>query len=148
MASIPERLRINGRAPVNRFGPDEKLFRRVSKDDWPWNDDTIHFLISIPLCTARSGFCEGPRDVLCQFEFVGGVISWIVEQIPSEIRIDPGNFTLLRIEHVPENDFYPHSEVRTYRSETDTLHSKPTSKTLKLKIRRDLAKLAATELLP
>jgi len=142
--TIPNRLKINGRHPDNNFDDDsESLYRRLKNGWWPVNPDTLHLLIQIPrLCVARGRYCESPADVLYTGSFDEGIIEWKVGDVPAHVCND-GTEAFLRLVHVLEADidFYPHSEIQTFRSEDDTVANKP-SRTLRAKIRWLLARCA------
>ena len=97
------------------FADDERLFRRVASRDWPANQYNLHFLITDPLCTLRERFCESPEDVYHagRPDNALGVVAWFVGEIPKH-HADNGCEAYLRVEHVPEDDVYPHTEVATY----------------------------------
>lgn len=142
MNTVPDRLRINNRQPDNEFDDNaEDLYRRVPSEYWPIRSDTLPILLSIPLSVARGRYCESPTDVLFPSYSSDGVISWTVGDIPSHVREGKAQ-TFLRLEHCPENDFYPHSEIRAYKSLDEVPLKKLKSKPLKAKIRQLLAQKA------
>jgi hypothetical protein len=145
---IPEHLRINGRQPDSHFPGDERLFRGFREGAWPISQEQAFLLIGdFPLCVAREKYCHSPSDVLHVLPKSVGVVSWMVQQIPQRFDAN-GSTVYLRVEHVPENDFYPHTEVRTYDTAEYVRQCEPKPKSLRGLLRWELARIATPEVVP
>ena len=156
---IPESLRINNRQPDQDFDdPNERLFRAFPKKDWPVNETNLHLLVDIPQnCTARQRYCENEADVLYTVRLskseavvVPFIVGWIREldlsgDLAKAIEVSE---IFLRIVHCPENDFYPHTEVRTVDSEGSLFvvpGGKKVAKTNRRVLRRLISRCADLE---
>jgi len=117
--NIPERLKQNNRSAVQEFDPQELLFHRFKK----LNEEGDHLYpaqVRFPDFSVNRGRFSEPEDVLLPIYLNWGIVSFNVEDIPDEKVIGEGNsqetvYSFI-IVHVPEQDNYAHSEVRTEKN--------------------------------
>lgn len=111
MAEIPERLRRRGRAAVQEFSSDERLFRRVTPHH-PLDSEGFVLPPGVPLpdlSVNREKYSE-PEDVLIGHPDAVGIAAAVVGDIPAEID----GYEFLPV-HDPQEDNYSHTEIRTFR---------------------------------
>ncbi len=114
--NIPERLKQNNRPAIQQFDPQERLFHRFNK----LTQEGGHFYpasIGFPeFSVNRERFSE-PEDVLLPDFFNWGIAAFKKEDIPGAFVIgnENSNETVYDfiVFHVPEEENYSHSEVRT-----------------------------------
>lgn len=133
MAEIPNRLLRRGRAPDPDFLPLERLFRRIPSDDAPL--ETVITFRDGSFSVNREKYSL-PEDVILGYPGFR-VFAFRVQDIPPSLDEGDRAFTF-RVEHVPEEDNYAHSEVRTYCG--GERFSKKPPKTVRAKFRLQLAK--------
>lgn len=113
---IPDRLKRNNRPAVQEFDPQEHLFQRFDKLIGE-GDYLYPAQVRFPDFSVNRGRFSEPEDVLLPNFLDWGIAAFDVEDIPSEIIIESNdsNDTIydFTIVHVPEEDNYSHSEVRT-----------------------------------
>ncbi len=142
----------NGRPIINTFEPKEKLyFRFPPPQGGPLGDRLPAASIRFPdMSVNRSGYGElrlsEPRDVIIGFPG-WGVATFRVEDIPGPMRTDERTTYEFRAEHVPEEDNYSHSEVRTFKNGTHHRKIEPPS-TVKKKYRTILMERTKIEIEP
>lgn len=111
MAEVPSRLQRQGRAPDPEFLPSERLFRRVPAsaldDDYP-----LEASIRFPDFSVNREKYSFLEDVVLNHPGFG-ILVFRVADVPPRLSDDRRTFSF-RVEHVPEEDNYAHSEVRTY----------------------------------
>lgn len=135
MAEIPSRLLRQGRALDPDFLPSERLFRRgrpSALDDDPLFESVITF----PDFSVNREKYSLPKDVILGYPGFR-VFAFRVQDIPPSFDEGDRSFNF-RVEHVPKDDNYAHSEVRTYCG-GERISKKP-PKTVRTKFRLQLAK--------
>ncbi|MEX0716856.1 MAG: hypothetical protein WD066_09725 [Planctomycetaceae bacterium] len=103
----------------------------------------MHFLIDVPTTSvARERYCEQPADVLYtdKSRKATGVVGWRVGDVPAVVE-EKASKVFLRVVHCPENDFYPHAEIRCVAEPDSVTPFKP-DKESRLRIRRTMSLLA------
>lgn len=141
---IPERLHRNGRGIDNEFLEDELIYRRFkvegNKEDWLSNSQisTSIFKVSNDSCN-RSKYSEEPEDVLFNIRpqdegkhyIDWGILSLQVHQLnqfsfPIQQNSIDRIFSI-KVEHVPDDCMYPHSEIRVFVDGELISKNKPSS---------------------
>jgi len=120
MHDKPSGMLRNGRPKVQEFQPAERLYRRVSPEDW--GDPRVEVdALDLPDMSVNRGAPLGePEWVLLESDEYAnwGMIFFEVRAIPTPLtHIDGTTFTFRPI-HVPLEENYPHSEVRAYQGDT------------------------------
>lgn len=135
MAEIPSRLLRQGREPDPNFLPSERLFRR-SRPSALDDDPLFEAVITFPDPSVNREKYSLPEDVILGYPGFR-VFTFRVQDIPRSLDEGGRAFTF-GVEHVPEDDNYAHSEVRTY-CDGERISKKP-PKTVRTKFRLQLAK--------
>lgn len=146
-------MRRNGREIDPEFASDEKLFRRCPADRQgeqikagEVHIDRIPFYPDMSV--NRSKYSE-PKDVLYpDFFQTFGVFSFRVEQIPDAISDDTGNHFEWKPIHVPEENNYGHSELRTFKNGEFDRRLEIRNKRIKKLFREILSDVAIIEIYP
>jgi len=141
---IPERLHKNGRDIDAAFLEDELIYRRFkvegSQEDWNANNQISVkiFPVSNDSCN-RSKYCESPEDVLFNTRpsdegkhyLDWGIIALEVTRLNdfefSFYQNSNRKIFLIKVEHVPSECMYPHSEIRVYENDSLVVQDKPKS---------------------
>lgn len=112
MVEVPRRLLRQGRQPDPRFLPSERLFRRIHPDHLE-GGQVLSAAIPFPDFSVNREKYSIPEDVL--LDHTGfGILAFQVRDVPPRLDgADDREFTF-KVEHVPEEENYAHSEVRTY----------------------------------
>lgn len=150
---IPERLHRNGRAIDTEFLEDELVYRRFkvegTKEDWHSNNQVSVkvFPISNDSCN-RSKYCESPEDVLFNTrpsDEGKHYLDWGILSLEVS-KLNDFNFSFqqnsiqklffIKVEHIPSECMYPHSEIRVYENGVLIIQDKP--KSIKSAIRKFL----------
>lgn len=148
-----QRLAANGRSADQDFAPEEELYRRIMSEHFV-EGCLVAMSIDFPECSVvRQKYTESPHDTLLQ-DFPKylkyGCVKWTVSEIPPSLEMTVDNKELVshfRVEHVPDDDFFPHSEVRAYKNNKYDKPRKP-AKTIDKIIRQILADRAKLEIDP
>lgn len=143
-----------GLKPDPNFDPDERLYRRVKPDQ-------IHEGIVLaaavddiqeqhPSCSFNRGKYSDPRDVLLdthpQYNRIAFLIAGNLPE-PQPHPIDPKIIYDFRLEHLPEENNYSHSEVQVTKQGTPATRLK--SPELRRHLREALAeKMSILDLTP
>ena len=109
MPEATDPLLRRGRPADPAFAPDERLFRRLSPRAFEQGlicDAAIPF----PAFSVNREKYSEAEDVR-QGHPDHGIFAFEVRAIPDQVEGSPYHFG---VEHVPEEDNYSHSEVRTY----------------------------------
>ena len=111
---LPERMLRAGRAVVPTFAVDEPLYYRITKND-VIADRLDPLAIHLPGCSVnRGGPGFGPaEDVLRPSYPDHGIARFIAGDLPSTYVSTKGAVEY-KVEHLPEDDNYAHSEIRIY----------------------------------
>jgi hypothetical protein len=106
----------NGRPIDNNFTPQERLFFRISPETEIGADDKPDAsCIKYPDMSVNREKYSEQDDVI--FSFTGwGVAAFRVADVPQAIKSEGGPEYQYKVEHVPEDKNYSHSEVRTYKN--------------------------------
>jgi hypothetical protein len=117
----PARMMRNGRPINNNFEPQERLFFRLPPDiDIGPDDKPDASCIKYPDMSVNREKESEPDDVI--FGFSGwGVAAFMVADVPPPLKSEGGPEFTYKVEHVPLENNYAHSEVRTYK---DGVHSR------------------------
>ena len=143
---LPERLNRSGRNVDDNFDSEEKLFHRftsMQKAEYVFYPASIRFP---DFSVNREKYSE-PKDVLLH-EYPKyldwGIASFKVDDIPKSEITGEGtdNETVYKFKpvHVPEDENYSHSEVRTLKNGEYSKDMSVSSKTVKLRFRIKLGK--------
>jgi hypothetical protein len=148
-SNIPDRMLRRGRGPVERFDPDEPLYWRCVKAqliDLPGSGLPVRFP---DFSVNRGGLGFGPAsDVLIPSWPTLGVIQFLVRDIPSQISFDHNTRYEFRAVHVPQDENYAHSEVRTFKNGNYDPKLEIKSKIVKKAFRQQLGERAVTVIVP
>ena len=141
MADKPDGMLRNGRPPVPEFDPQERLFRRVSPDDWGDPHPEVDAL-DLPDMSVNRGRPFGePEWVLLEgdeFE-TWGIVYFEVQGIPERMTHQDGRVYTSRAVHVPLKENYPHSEVQAFHDDTHIQARREMDPDLSLRWRNALA---------
>src|SRR4029077_13323918 len=96
------------------FSPDERLFRAVPRKDLTADGRLLPPAIEFPDFSVNRERYSLPEDVLL-VRPSWGIVAFAVRDVPAELADLEGKRYEFRVEHVPEEENYSHSEVRTYR---------------------------------
>jgi hypothetical protein len=144
---VPERLRRGGRAVDPDLSPDESFFRAVRRNDlhdgrlFP---DVIRFPYSV-----NKGKYSEPADVIRSPKPrpQSGVAEFKVGHVPvDDVEIQAARYAF-RVEHVPEEDNYAHSEIRLYKDGRFLGEEQPKPRPVRLQLRVLFADRVRIELL-
>lgn len=141
MSDVPARLKRLGRVVDPNFEPSEQLYRRFHRDHF-LAGEVLAQAITFPAFSVNREKYSQANDVLLGYPTYG-VLSFPVRGVPAECASPDGRVFRFRVEHVPEEDNYAHSEVRTYSNEERAAKDPP--KTVKKLFRTRL--FAAFEVL-
>lgn len=109
-----------GRPVVDKFSPEEFLFRRIPPDYW--DDDEIELdNIDFPDMSVTRESLGPPTCARWVGEdyYDWGVIGFKVEAIPTQIPYVGAFYYRLRAVHKPLKKNYPHSEVQAFEAKWD-----------------------------
>jgi hypothetical protein len=145
MADLPERLYRRGRPDDQEFEPTEELYHRCKEGStyedpaqpsaWRLKPSALR---SPDFSVNRQKYSQ-PEDVLLPTYQGWGVAAFAVGDVPASIS-SPGQVGFeFRVEHVPEEENYAHSEIRTYRGERRILASSKVPDTVKSLFRQRLS---------
>jgi hypothetical protein len=144
------------RPVIEKFEPSELLYRRCVKNDLAIDDEnelwsiTVEFpafSVNRELQSEPMEFRSAPEDVLIppdgkvttNIELMG-VVQFPVSAVPGSLTPLQGGATVnFRIEHLPEDDNYSHSEVRAYKG---GVLATSVSETVKKDFRSEIARHA------
>lgn len=165
---IPIRLHREGRAVINDFAADNKVFVRIKPEHYYEVTDGIERrLLVLPIAFRydrqscnRDQFCLEASDVLYNtkatsiedhYHSLQGVVSIKKEAIFDYQIVHPTTAVIycLGLKHELEDCMYPHTEI-TFHEQGDTTrtHIKPKAETIKSSIRSYLATKSVHEVLP
>jgi len=119
MADKPAEMYRNGRHKVD-VRSDEPVYRRVSPEDWGEPHPEVDAL-DLPNMSVNRGSPIGESLwVLLESDehAVWGIVYFLCRDVPDQMRHTDGTQFTFGVEHVPQDDNYPHSEVRAYLSGT------------------------------
>ena len=140
MSILPPELKRDGRSADPNFAPGERLFQRVDRDDVAKLGARPSSLqIRFPTQSVNREKYSKPEWVLLPDWLHMGVIAFKVEDVPPSLTPEGGIPLEFRVEHVPEEENYAHSEIRTYRGDVYDEFLTVKSKTLKKVFRQRLA---------
>jgi hypothetical protein len=118
MAEIPPEMMTMGRPADQDFADTERLFRRFRPEDFDGGEIAPEAFELPDMSVSREKF--GPPQWLLLDEACEGwgVASFQVQDIPRDrAMVHVGVIAyILRPEHVPLRNNYPHSEIRIYRN--------------------------------
>lgn len=115
MAELPDGMRQHGRLPDPHFDPQERLFRRFRPEDIEDNTVAVD-AIELPDMSVNREKYGPPNWLLLDEAFESwGVAAFAVRDIPPGITHLGVIQYAFRVEHQPERNNYPHSEVRAYK---------------------------------
>ena len=103
-----------GRPVDPLFEPSENLYRRCQADQIVGR--ILPQAFRSPSFSVNRGKYSEPQDVLIPSYERWGVAGFQVKDVPSRIVSSGGTQFEFRIDHIPEEDNYSHSEVRTYKN--------------------------------
>lgn len=114
MPDIPDRLLRRGRPVIETFTPDERLYRACPPESVA-GDIVLDSAIDYPSCSVNRGRFSEPADVLIPEKPRG----WIpaecrVREVPASVASGDKRVFEFKVEHVPEEENYAHSELRVY----------------------------------
>jgi hypothetical protein len=122
-------MRRNGRPEDQDFSAEEKLYRRCSRRGIEEIVGVKRLTpLSIPfpdLSVNREKYGGQPGDVLIPDWPAWGIASWMVEDVPSPLSGTTGTEFSFRVVHVPEEENFYHSEIRTFRGGVRFLKKPP-----------------------
>jgi hypothetical protein len=116
MAEKPPEMFRNNRARVD-IDPAERLFRRVSPDDWGEPHPEVDAL-DIPDMSVNRGKPIGePTWVLLESDEYAewGIVFFVAGEIPPRMSHADGSEFTFQATHVPLDENYPHSEIWAYK---------------------------------
>lgn len=155
----PQRMLRAGRQPNQQFNPEEKLYRRCTKDEIKGTHLEPAKISFRDWSVNRHGEDGEPADVLIPTpedaasgkDYTGwGVVSFQVKDIPTGFQGASGSHFEFRPEHVPLEFNFAHSEIRTFKNNThDNKYS--FSKTDKIKakaLKENLSRTTFIEIEP
>jgi len=103
--------------PVDpNFDPSEHLFFRIPPDAVVVGVDPVD--IRFPEFSVNRGKFGYYWYLLYPKFFEFGVVEFLVSDIPTPLQSEGGVEYAFRPEHVPDDDNYAHSEVRTFKGKT------------------------------
>src|SRR5262249_52309269 len=111
---LPERIYRNGRPADPDFASEEHLCRRCRIDQID-GDHLARDAIGFPDWSVNRARYSEPGDALLPDWPDWGVASFTVGSVPPRISSPGGPIFEFRVEHVPEENNYAHSEVRSYK---------------------------------
>jgi hypothetical protein len=117
MAEKPPEMFRNNRPKVD-IDPTERLFRRVSPDDWGEPHPEVDAL-DIPDMSVNRGRPIGePIWVLLESDEYSdwGIVYFVAGEIPSRMSHSDGSEFTFQTVHVPLEENYPHSEIWAYKN--------------------------------
>lgn len=124
----------------NEFAPSERLFLRLHPEHFSnRHTDPPRVLVGavrFPDFSVNRGKYSEPEDVLAPHWPKWGISAFRVDHVPPSLSWEDGRTYDFRVEHVPEEHNYAHSEVRTYK---DGERGHEPNKVLKMKFRAILA---------
>jgi hypothetical protein len=134
---LPARMYRNGRPVDPNFDHDENLYRRC-KGDQIDGDRLARDAIGFPDWSVNRARYSEPGDALLPDWPDWGVVRFTVGSVPPRITSPGGPVFEFRVEHVPEDRNYAHSEVRSYKNGQ---HSRKLDvpKTVKVEFRQRLS---------
>lgn len=136
----PERMYQSGRDEDQYFKNDENLYRRCCPED-VIGDRLVVGAIKFPDWSVNREKYSQPSDVLFPyFHDCCGIATFKVEDVPSKLESNTGTLFRFQVVHCPEYDNYAHSEVRTFKGESDLKSSSDEKFTRKLKPSRGIKK--------
>jgi hypothetical protein len=145
MADLPERLYRRGRSDDQEFEPSEELYHRCTEGStyedpvqpnlWRLKPSALR---SPDFSVNRQKYSQ-PEDVLLPNYQGWGVVSFTVGDVPASIASQGQVVFDFRVEHVPDEDNYAHSEVRTFRGGQRVLASSKVPETVKSLFRQRLS---------
>lgn len=113
--NLPERLFRRGRLPDPDFQATEQLFHRCKQADIIDNR-LIPAAISFRNWSVNRSKYSEPRDVLLPSWLEWGIAVFTVADVPAPFMAEgTGIAWSFRMEHVPEEENYSHSEIRSYK---------------------------------
>jgi hypothetical protein len=96
------------------FQPTEFLYVRCRAEDIE-GEHLSPLSVKFPDWSVNREKCGQPQDVLISRWPTWGIAAFQVRDVPPSLT-SVGNVTYnFRVEHVPDEDNYAHSEIRTYR---------------------------------
>ncbi len=140
MHEPPAGMRRNGRPVDPTFEPGEKLYLRVIGEHIDGSNVLVGAIRLPSQSVNREKYSHRPEWVLYPKFFDWGIAVFLRQNVPDEI-LSPGNVGYrFMVEHVPEEQNYPHSEVRAYKSDNTMFNEKLTiNDQVKKKFRMRLA---------
>lgn len=135
----PEQMYRCGRAIDPIFDEEEILYVRCLSDDVQ-GERLNPAAIKFPDWSVNRSKYSEPEDVLIPNYQEYGVAAFKVKNIPKTLSSPaPGNIlSEFKIEHVPEEDNYAHSEVRTYKNGH---HDRSIGKKLNSQVKKEFRQL-------
>jgi hypothetical protein len=133
MPDVPSRLLRQGRPADPDFLPSELLFRRIHPRQFLEGRVDETSLESPDFSVNREKYSV-PGDVVAQHAGFG-ICAFRVRDIPPRIQSGDGRVFTFPVEHVPEEDNYSHSEVRTYCDGERVLKPKKAPNTVRTEFR-------------
>lgn len=116
MTDIPVEMKRQGREPDQHFDDKEKLYRRFRPDDFD-GDGVAPEAFELPDMSVNREKYGPPEWLLLHEDYRDwGVVAFRVEEIPRDQALYHLGVLayMLRPEHVPLHNNYPHSEIRVY----------------------------------
>jgi hypothetical protein len=131
-----------GRPVDPHFEPDERLYLRVHEDHLDsgrLGAGAIRFTEQ----SVNRGKYSQPEWVLIPRFFDWAIAQFTVQDVPNSIASPGGPVFTFKTEHLPEQDNYSHSEIRTYKNRAYEKNAgKKVSNKVKLQFRAKLANAA------
>src|SRR6266487_2401330 len=112
---LPERMYRNNRPADPNFDGAELLSRRCRQEDVE-NGHRSRSAVGFPDWSVNRAKYSEPGDALLPRWPDWGVASFAVADVPGSLVSEGGTVIEFRIEHVPEEENYAHSEVRAYKN--------------------------------
>jgi len=116
MADRPDRMYRNDRPVDPHFASEEFLYRRCRQADVHGERLLPYAIRFYPDWSVNRSKYSEPEDVLYPSYLDWGVASFQVQDIPPHMVSGGGILFEFKAEHVPEDDNYAHSEVRTFKN--------------------------------
>lgn len=150
MPEKPPEMHRNGRPKVPEFRPEERLYRRVSPDNW--GDPRVEVdALDLPDMSVNRGKPIGePGWVLLESDEYAhwGIIFFEVQNIPERVVHEGGSTYSFKAVHIPHDENYPHSEIWAFLGEVHVQARRELDPALSLRWRNALLQRTHTHRRP
>lgn len=152
----PRRMYRRERLPDPQFNPREPMYIRCASNHLQRTSDARRLLPTFIRASGQSlnrgkySFCfdvllPGAQQASLQWLYCG-VAFLQVSEVPNQLQFS-ATATAFRVEHLPDDDNYGHSEIRAYKSDKLLAHNK-VAETVKKELRQIISDRARVLLLP